>query len=188
MGTGLEIAAIAALAGGTILQATGQIQAGNAAAKQGKAERAQAEQAAIQQQAAAQRKSIESRREAVLAASRLRALGAASGGGGGDPGLVKLESDIAGEGEYRALMNLYEGDENARVLKDQGAMAQYQGRQAKKAGQIGAASGILQSAGSMFMKYGGGTGGGSSTSLGAINDQGGWKSTPYSGNSVNWYK
>ena len=63
----------------------------------------QLEASAGRDRAAGQRRAADERRQARLVESALQA----RSGGDVVPGIVKLQSDIAGEGEYRALTALY---------------------------------------------------------------------------------
>lgn len=112
---------------------------------------AQMNQQAGQDRASAQRDAIEQQRQATLAQSRLRAV---AGGGAGDPTVVKLSEDIAGEGEYRALTSLYNGEERARGLEMAAAGKQLEGSQAVTASYLKAGSSILGKGPSLHEKYG----------------------------------
>ncbi len=135
---------------GSVLSAYGKQQAGVAASRAADFQAAQHSQRAGQVRAASQREAIEQRRQAALVSSAVQAR---AGGGGMDPGIVKLETDIAGEGEYRALTALYEGEERARSDEMGAAASIYSGKQAKRAGNIGAITSVFNSVGSA---YGGG--------------------------------
>lgn len=148
--TGIEIATIGttaltvgdvALAAGTILGTAGMIQQGNAAKAQGEAQRqvaefeaAQRERIAGQERAAAQREAIIKRKEADLVASRGQAVAAASGAGALDPTIVDLLGDIEGEGEYRAALALYQGEERAIGQETAASARRFEGRAANAAG------------------------------------------------------
>jgi len=137
----------------TVLQTVAPILEGNAADKSAGYQAAQLEQRAGQSRATAQRQSIEDRRQSRLALSRLQALG---GGGGGDETMVKLASDIAGEGEYRALTSLYEGEEQARSDEQQAGAVRASGKNAKRASRIKAIPSILTGFGDISSMFGGG--------------------------------
>lgn len=113
----------------------------------------QLETAAWQERAASQRAAEEQRRQARLAGSRLQAV---AGGSGADPTVMNLAADLAGEGEYRALTALFEGESRARGMEGQARAKRYEGGQARKAGMLKAATTVF-SAGSKSMldKYGG---------------------------------
>jgi hypothetical protein len=72
--------------------------------------------AAGRSRASGQRRAADERRQARLVESALQARAA---GGGLDPTAVNLAANIAGEGEYRALTALYEGDAGAMDLERQ---------------------------------------------------------------------
>ena len=144
-------------AASTIFSAVGKQQQGAAADTAAGYQAQQLDQRAGQARASAQRAAIEQRRHAALAGSQLQAR---AGGGGLDPTVVDLASGIAGEGEYRALTALYEGEERARGDEMAAAAKRYEGKQARRAGNIGAVTSLFSSAGSpagqsLFEKYGG---------------------------------
>lgn len=174
---------VAATVAGTVLgmagagkQAQGaEIQAA-AARRTGEQRRAASEFEAEQLQvqagqsvAAAQRDALEQDRQAKLIESRAIALAAAGGGGASDATVVKLVSQISGEGAYRRMAEIYKGDERARQLRMaaagkrvEGAIAQDIGQsegaayEAKaKAARISGVATLFQGAGSLFGKYGG---------------------------------
>lgn len=139
--TGMETAFMALSAVGTVVNTLGTIAQGNQAKAQGIAAQnaanfraAQLEQQAGQERAAAQRNAIEERRQARLAMSRGLAVAAASGGGALDPTVVNLLGDVQAEGDYRALMRLYQGEERARGAELGATAARYEGDSAYAAG------------------------------------------------------
>lgn len=145
---------------GTVLSAKGQADAGNAAARKGKAERAladyqaaQLDQNAGQEVAAGQRASAEALHQSKLLQSRALAVAAASGGGALDPNVLKIIGGIAGEGALSAEMQQYNAAESARSMRNQakatrysGYQAELAGREAKKASKYGVMSTVLQGA------------------------------------------
>lgn len=131
-----------ALVGGTLLQAAGSIAAGraeqqaaNARAQALEHQAAQARQAAGQERAASQRDAIEERRRARLIKSRALAVAAGSGGGAGDPTIENILGDIGEEGEFRALNELFIGEERARDLETQAALKVFESDQERRAGE-----------------------------------------------------
>lgn len=163
--------AIGAVAGGTILSASAQMQAADAAEAQGQAaqtsayyEADQLEAQAGQERAASQRDMLENRRRERIVQSNLQAAAAASGGGATDPTVGRLASDIAVEGQYRALTDLYRGEERAIGLENKAAARRYEGDVGYMSGKARAAStrtgavssifsGAAQGA-SLYAKYG----------------------------------
>lgn len=124
-----------------------------------------------QQRAAGQRRAQEQRRRSALAASNLQAR---AGGGGLDPSILGLTGDIAGEGEYNALTNLYEAEETARgaegqagtqrtqaqLYRMQGAASMQRaaasGEAASTASKYNTASSIFSAGSTLFSKFGNG--------------------------------
>ena len=147
-----ELAAGAAIVG-TALSAAGSVLGGKATKKANYAEAAGLERMAGQTRASSQRESIEQRREADLAQSRALALAAAGGGGASDPTVVDIISDLEGEGEYRALTALYNGEEQARGYEDEAKARRKAGKNAKTAGIISGVSTVLSGASSLYGKY-----------------------------------
>jgi hypothetical protein len=114
-------------------------------------EAVQLEQRAGQYRAAGQRAAMEERRRAELAGSALQAR---AGGGGSDPTVVKLASDIAGEGEYRALAALYGAEERAVGDEMNAEGRRYSGKDARRAGRIAAGTALIDGGSSMYGRYG----------------------------------
>lgn len=104
--------------------------------------------------AAATREAQEERRRSELIQSRARAVGAASGAGG--PGLVKIYSDLAAEGEYRVLSRVWQGQNDAEGLI---AQAEAHGKAARDAKVMGVIN-TVTTALSTYMAAGGTFGGG----------------------------
>jgi hypothetical protein len=139
---------------GAGLSAAGAVAGGNAQRASADFAGAQLDQQAGQARASSQRAAIEQRRQAQIANSRLQSL---AGGSGLDPTVVHLAADIAGEGEYRALTALYEGEDSARSMEMKAQAARYEGKMAQKAGYLKAATSIISGTSqSMLDKYGGG--------------------------------
>ena len=140
--------------GGKVLKAGGSILGGFQADKVAKADAEQLRTQAGQERAASQREAMEERRQARLLASRGLAVAAASGGGADDPSVVNALADIEGEGEYRALTALYEGESEGRGLENQARARRAEGRNAKIAGLIGGAASLLDAGSSLKERYG----------------------------------
>lgn len=144
--------AIAAPIAATVLGAAGRYQAGRAEEANAEFQASQLEANASTARGMAQRRAAEEHRQERLAQSRLRAL---AQGGSTDPTVVNLSADLAGEGEYRALTALYEGEERARGMETQATARRWEGKQAKRAGTIGAVTSVVGGLGgsSLFDKY-----------------------------------
>lgn len=153
---------------GALQQYEGAMEAGEAAAENGRLRRAAAEFkaqnariAAGQAIAVAQRDAEEQRRQGRYVGSRALALIAASGGGASDPTVVRILSNTAGEASYRASVALYRGLDQARSLRMQATADEYEGYMAEQAGldtQVAyerkATGALFSAAGSLFTSYG----------------------------------
>lgn len=82
---------------------------------------------AQEQRATSQRQALAKRRETEYTQSKLQASAAASGGGADDPTIIKLASDISGQGEYGALSDMYSGETRAVGLQNQANLDIYSG-------------------------------------------------------------
>lgn len=149
----LAIAGSLVSAGGTILGAKSE-------AKGLRREAAQLEANAGQERASSQRAALEERRQGRLASSRALALAAASGGGADDPTVVNAIADIEGEGEYRALTALYEGNVAGDDLERQAKARRREAKSVKKQSYFKAAGTILGAGATLADRYGGGKKGG----------------------------
>jgi hypothetical protein len=105
---------------GAAASAAGTIAAGKAERDNQNFVAKQEEAKAKEEMAASQREAQQARREATIAQSRQQALAAASGGGAGSdaPTIVKLMSDVAGQGELNASSSMYGGQQRAAGLND----------------------------------------------------------------------
>jgi len=150
-----QAAPFIALAGAG-LSAGGSILGANAQAKDLRAQADQLDMQAGKERATSQRQAMEERRQAGLLVSTGVARAAASGAGADDPTVVNLLANISGEGEYRALTALYNGEEQARSDEAQAAARRTEAKNVKRAGWIKGISSILgaPSSDSMLGRYG----------------------------------
>jgi hypothetical protein len=135
IGIGLTAAASMMRAKATAAAGEAEQRAGKARQKSLKHQAKQARQNAGQERASAQRAAIEKRREARYLSSRALALAAKSGGGTGGSAAVIL-GDIGAEGEFRALTEMYTGEERAKHLETQADSLIFEGNQERIAGDI----------------------------------------------------
>jgi hypothetical protein len=160
---------------GLLMSYSGQQKAGKAEAKRGQGlsqiaefEAQQMEQNAITEIATSQRLAGEERRRADITESRALALAAASGGGASDPTVVKIISELAGEGSYRSAIALYEGEERARQMRIgaqarriegqyglEGGLASSRAYQTMATGSLLTGAGKIAMTPTLFQKYGG---------------------------------
>lgn len=129
----------------------GQQQQGKEDDRNAQMEAAQYERRAGSTRASAQRQAMEERRQTRLQQSRLQAVAGTS-----DPTVVNIAKDIAGEGEYRALSALYEGEESAIGDEFAAATRRLQGKQARKAAALGSLTTAFNTGSKMYAAYGGG--------------------------------
>ena len=136
IGIVLTVASTAIQAANTL--AAGRAEQAAARARQQALEHqaAQARQNAGQERAAAQRGAFEERRIARFVESRALARAAASGAGAGDPTVENILGDIGAEGEFRALNELFIGEDRARNLEMQADLKIFEGDQERRAGDI----------------------------------------------------
>lgn len=113
-----------------------QLQAGRDRQAALESEAAQAEQIAGQERAVAQRRAAEQRRQAKLVESRSLAVAAGSGAGASGGNVETILGDIGAEGEFRALYELFEGEERARNLEHQARTKVFEGGLERRAGEV----------------------------------------------------
>lgn len=225
----------------TVMSVAGSIQQGQAAAAQGKAQQQmmeniaaaqeaqglaaqqraeyvahQQEQMAGQERAASQRAAMEQQRQKRVAQSRAQAVAASSGGGALDPTVLDIMGGLEDQGNYNALVALYEGESAARNFESQASLTRYEGelaksssqieaygsrsqgamyraagQNAKKASYLSAAGSALQGGSSLFGKYG--AGGPASATSGGLYGHGSTRVTSGSmtygplNETINWY-
>lgn len=127
-------------------------------------EQQQAEQQATQATAGSQREAATQKLETDYLVSRQLALAGASGAGASDPTIVNLIAQTRGIGSYKAATALYQGEEQARQLRLQGAAAMFEGESAAqdmglraKSYRLASYGSLLSGAGQaygMYAKYG----------------------------------
>lgn len=111
-------------------------------------------QEAGQSVAAGIQASIQDRRRAAYVASGARARTAASGMATTGTSAIANVGQIRGEGEYRALTALYQGEDRASELDFRAGQMRTQGSNAVTAGWISGASSVISGGSSFYDKYG----------------------------------
>ena len=127
---------------GTLLTTAGTLYSGVRAMQTGNQQASILQQKGEQELAIAQRKAMESRRQKDLVLSRQRAVAAASGGGATDPTVMSIMGQTEKQGEYNALMDMYNGRTMRADLFNEAASAKASGRDALIGSVISAGSGI----------------------------------------------
>lgn len=143
---------IGAAAVSAVVSIAGQQKSKKAAKSDAKFQAKQLAESAAISRAAGQRAAAEERRQSRLVESAIQAR---AGGGGMDQTVVNLIADVAGEGEYRALTALYEGETGAVGREAQAGAALRTGRAQASASNYQSAGTALSAASSMFSKYSG---------------------------------
>ncbi len=138
--------------GSTFLGARQFAAAGRSAQAIAESEAGQFDIIAGQQVPVAQRKAEDIRRTKRLLQSRLRARAAASGTGG--PGIETLEAELEGEGEYRALLALFEGEERAANIRFGAKVRRFAGERARIAGTLRARAARTAAFGTLLAGFG----------------------------------
>jgi len=155
---------------GTGMDFLGKRKAGKAAAESGKAAKAARgyEADALRVQASnvigiGQRKAINIRKQFELIQSRNLAKAAAGGGSASDASIVRAMADIREEGIYREQVARYGAEEDARQLRVAavakeyaGDVAEFEGQQKKSAYNMASLSSLIEGAGTLYERYGGG--------------------------------
>ena len=140
--------------GGSLLKASGTISAGKAQQANLNFQASQLEQQAGQTVAGATYAMQEPIRQGEYLASTALARAAASGGGASDPTIVNDIARINQEAHYRALVALYNGQEQAAGMMDQAQVLRNEGRAAKKAAKLKALPTILDAGTTLWDRYG----------------------------------
>jgi len=133
------------------MQVMSTLQGGNAAVTAAKHVAEQERQKAGQTRASAQRGAHEQRRQGEFVASKALARAAASGGDAGSSDINVIMGDIGAEAEYRALTEMFIGEEKALGLEDSANLRIWQAKQEKAASRSAAFSQAV----SGLAKYGG---------------------------------
>lgn len=153
---------LGAMAGGGILSAgtahiQGQTASRMATMQAGQLDKyaGQVDEAATEEQAKSQIRAKQAKRDATLLQSRIIALAAANGGINQKSVMDNL-LDVQEKGEYNSLMELYNGSSSAYELRRkadqlrmQAISTRFEGKQARKAGNMAAVGSILQTGGQM---------------------------------------
>lgn len=141
---------------GALVSAAGTVASGVAEKNAADFEAQQLDMKAKEEVAASQREAAQATKEADIAMSRQQALAASSGAGAGSdaPTIIKLMSDVAGQGELNQQSILYGGQQRAAGLIDQAKGRRMSG----KASLLGSSLGAFGQAAKGIGSYGMGKG------------------------------
>lgn len=137
----------------TVMSMKGQQQQGAQAQANANYQATQLEQGAGQQVASSQRAMLSDEQQERLAQSRALAVAAASGGGVSDPTVVGILSRLSGEGAYRGMVDLYQGQEKARQMNDQAVATRMMGGDSSSNSKYSSAATLVSGASSLYSKY-----------------------------------
>lgn len=138
----------------TALSVAGAVRDGQEAKIDGQRQARELREDANAKQAEAQRVAIERRRQGSFAASRARAVAAASGAGVSDTTAETLIERIDTQADYNVLNALFEGDATARGLRDGARRAEREGKARERAGRYKGFANAISGASSFHGKYG----------------------------------
>jgi hypothetical protein len=137
-----------AVVGGMAIQAYGRVKAGKSQQAGLDSAAAELQQEAGQSVASGIQGAIQDRRRAAYVASDARARTAAGGFATTGTSAIANVGQIRGEGEYRALTSLYQGEDRASELDFRGGQMRTEGSNAVRAGWLAGMSNVLSVAGS----------------------------------------
>jgi hypothetical protein len=138
---------------GTLLSAGGKVYGAQKSAASADYSAAVLDQQAGQSVASGIQGSINERRKAQYVASAAQARAAASGGGATDPTVVDIIGNIQGEGEYRALTELYQGQDRATSLRARASGLRREASAERTSGWLSGISTVLSGGSSFYDKY-----------------------------------
>jgi len=138
---------------GTAVTVMSVVKAGQAREAMADFDEEQLKSQGLHEKALADKQALEERRKAKLLESKAIARAVAGGAMATDPGVLDITTDIAEEGEYNALMALWEGEERAKGRRTQAAAARMEGKEIKRATKTKAISTAISGAGSAYSSW-----------------------------------
>jgi hypothetical protein len=139
---------------GMAVQAYGKVSGGYAQRNALNASAGQLEQEAGQSVASGIQGAIQDRRRASYVASNARASTAAAGLTTTGTSAIENVGQIRGEGEYRALTSLYQGQDRANELDFRASGMRTEGSNAIRSGWLSGMSSVMSGGSSFYDKYG----------------------------------
>ncbi len=146
--------AIPVLVLGTALNAYGKIKQAKDQKKQGRTQRRLKEDSALVAISSSQYKARSVKRQTDFIASRALAVAAASGADASGTQITNIIADIEGEGAYRAALELYQGEESARMLRLSGFYDEKTARQKSQATKVSIFGDVLSAGAQIFSQKG----------------------------------
>lgn len=163
--TGMEVVALAAVAGSAAIGAASSVMGGIEANKQAQYNARVAEISGQQALSAAGVEAGQKRKATERLQGTVRARAAANGLEVGDGSPLEVLLENASEGELDALWSEHAGKVADSRYRSQATLDRRRGKQAEFAGYVGAAQQVLGAAAGAYKMYGGSTGTGASMSL-----------------------
>lgn len=150
----LKAASTVATVGGTAISAIGADNQGKAAKTEADYEANQLNQNADNQMASAEQREVAQNLQTKYVLSTAQARAAAGGAAATDPTVTTNMMTIAGQGQFRALTDLYQGQAAAQADTTKATADIFGGQQGQASGQTKMYSTILGGASSLYDKYG----------------------------------
>lgn len=150
----LKAASAGAQIVGTVSSAVGAHNAGEAAKSEATQVANQNNQNANNALGVASENAFQQTQATKYALSNAQAAAAAGGGGATDPTVNTVMNTIAGQGKYRSMIDMYNGQSKAQADRSAGTAAMFGGQQAARAGNMKAGSDLFSGGSSLFDKYG----------------------------------
>lgn len=151
--TAASVASTVAAVAGAGLTAYGTIYQGQAGADAAKFQAKQLQTKADQEMAIASRAADQKRREGALLTSRARAAAAGSGGGTDNATVTNILTGIQNEGEYNALIEMYNGTQRRDTLLGQARSGIMGAKSGVTASYLSAAGTVADTGGTLFRRY-----------------------------------
>lgn len=139
---------------GAAVTAAGTIAAGNAQKASADYQAAELRQNALTAQAKGQRIAEDRKQQTNLLISKATAQAAGSGVNAAEGSPLENEGQIRRRGEYQALLDVYNGQEEATGLENQAKGAEFTGKAAQTGSRYAALGTIAGSAGGALRTYG----------------------------------
>lgn len=150
----LTAASMAATAAGGAASAASTLAGGSAAKSAGDFTAAQLRSNAAQARAAGQRKMFDTQLKTKLAIGTSVANAAGSGVSADVGSPLENRVQLAGRGEYQALMDMFNGESEATGLESKAKAAEYEGETKQRLALLSALGTLAGSAGTMATRYG----------------------------------
>jgi hypothetical protein len=137
----------------TVIGGAGALYGGKQEKEAGKEEAERLRKRGIARRAEAGAAAREELRQGRLVKSRAQAVAAAGGGNLSDPSLVNLMGDLEGETQYRALVRMFEGADEAEGLNEVAFAREKEGKALATSSYLRGANSVLSGVAQLKSKY-----------------------------------